>query len=354
MENITLYFRQGSSDKVYQTAIEPKDGGCVVTFAYGRRGSTLATGTKTNAPVPYQDAKRIYDKLVAEKSAKGYTPGESGAPYQQTGREAQFSGIIPQLLNPVGPDEAARLATNSDWCVQEKFDGRRMLVRKYADGINGINRKGLIVALPEPVACAVAQLPGAFVLDGECVGNTLIVFDVLELDGSDYRGLPYRERQFALMRLVPIHGPYFRSPETAMDTAHKVEFIQRMRDANKEGVVFKQLNGLYLPGRPSSGGDALKLKFVESASFVIAKVNAKRSVSLQLLSGEKWVDAGNVTIPPNYEFPAEGAVVEVKYLYAFPESGCVYQPVYLGERDDIAASECMVGQLKYKPGGAAD
>ena len=27
MENITLYFRQGSSDKVYQAAIEAKDGG---------------------------------------------------------------------------------------------------------------------------------------------------------------------------------------------------------------------------------------------------------------------------------------------------------------------------------------
>jgi len=33
METITLYFRQGASDKIYQAAIEPKDGGYVVTFA---------------------------------------------------------------------------------------------------------------------------------------------------------------------------------------------------------------------------------------------------------------------------------------------------------------------------------
>jgi len=45
METITLYFRQGSSDKIYQAAIEPKDGGYTVNFAYGRRGSTLSTGT---------------------------------------------------------------------------------------------------------------------------------------------------------------------------------------------------------------------------------------------------------------------------------------------------------------------
>lgn len=30
----TLYYRNGSSDKVYRAQIEEKDGGYVVTFAY--------------------------------------------------------------------------------------------------------------------------------------------------------------------------------------------------------------------------------------------------------------------------------------------------------------------------------
>lgn len=81
MENITLYFRQGSSDKIYQAGIVPQDGGYVVNFAYGRRGATLATGTKTQAPVAHDEARRIYDKLIAEKTAKGYTPGTDGTPY---------------------------------------------------------------------------------------------------------------------------------------------------------------------------------------------------------------------------------------------------------------------------------
>ena len=80
MENTTLYFKQGSSDKVYQAAIEPKDGGYIVTFAYGRRGATLTTGTKTQSPVNYDEAKIICDKLIREKTAKGYTPGEDGTP----------------------------------------------------------------------------------------------------------------------------------------------------------------------------------------------------------------------------------------------------------------------------------
>ena len=82
MENTTLYFKQGSSDKEYHAAIEPKDGGYIVTFAYGRRGTTLTTGIKTPTAASCDVAKSIYDKLIKEKTAKGYTTGETGTPYQ--------------------------------------------------------------------------------------------------------------------------------------------------------------------------------------------------------------------------------------------------------------------------------
>src|ERR1043165_4146528 len=97
-ERITLYYREGSSDKVYQASIEPKGELFVVNFAFGRRGSTLSTGTKTSSPVDYETAKAIYDKLVREKTAKGYTPGEDGTPYQHTDNEQRSTGILPQLL----------------------------------------------------------------------------------------------------------------------------------------------------------------------------------------------------------------------------------------------------------------
>jgi len=38
----------------------------------------MNTGTKTQAPVDYDTAKSIYDKLVREKMAKGYTEGPDG------------------------------------------------------------------------------------------------------------------------------------------------------------------------------------------------------------------------------------------------------------------------------------
>ena len=53
IDSTTLYYREGTSDKVYQTSIEPSGELFVVNFAFGRRGSTLNTGTKTMSPVDY-------------------------------------------------------------------------------------------------------------------------------------------------------------------------------------------------------------------------------------------------------------------------------------------------------------
>ena len=97
----------------------------------------------------------------------------------------------------------------------------------------------------------------------------------------------------------------------------------------------------------------MKYKFVESASFIVTGHNSRRSVTLGLFDGNELVSAGNVTIPPNQEIPQMGTVVEVRYLYAFRESGSIYQPVYLGPRSDIPAADCTTDQLKYKADQAA-
>src|SRR5438034_7784905 len=86
-ERMTLYYREGSSDKVYQASIEPQGELFVVNFAFGRRGSTLQTGIKTSEPVDFDSARKIYEKLIREKRAKGYTEGPEGTPYQHTRQE---------------------------------------------------------------------------------------------------------------------------------------------------------------------------------------------------------------------------------------------------------------------------
>ncbi len=93
----TLYYREGSSDKVYHVSLEANGSPdhFLVRFAFGRRGSTLQTGTKTPAPVDYDTALRSFNQLVAAKVAKGYSPGQDGTPYQHTGHEGRSTGIYP-------------------------------------------------------------------------------------------------------------------------------------------------------------------------------------------------------------------------------------------------------------------
>ncbi|MBE8415618.1 ATP-dependent DNA ligase, partial [Leptospira borgpetersenii serovar Tarassovi] len=59
LNKISLYYQGDGSDKVYHVNIDPEGDGYVVLFAFGRRGSTLQTGTKTSKPVSYESAQKI-------------------------------------------------------------------------------------------------------------------------------------------------------------------------------------------------------------------------------------------------------------------------------------------------------
>ena len=354
IQSTSLHYREGNSDKEYHAAIEPCGEGYIVTFAYGRRGNTLTTGIKNDTPVPLETATRLFNKLVASKVAKGYQPdGEATAPYQQSGNEGIDSGIRCQLLNPVEKEELSRLLTGRTHCLQEKHDGRRLMVRKQGDEITGINRRGLVVAIPDPIRHAIEEIPFDVLIDGEAVGETLHAFDLLEVKGNCLRQRRYLDRHAGLLMIIPPNLPALRWVSTSIDPNDKVEIYEELRATNREGVVFKEVDAPYSAGRPNSGGTQLKYKFVESASFIVTARNDKRSVSLGLFDGNELVSAGNVTIPPNHEIPAKGEVVECQYLYCFRESGSIYQPVYLGKRCDIPAAECSTDQLKYKAANEA-
>jgi bifunctional non-homologous end joining protein LigD len=350
IQRATLYFREGTSDKIYQVTLEPAGERFVVNFAYGRRGSTLSTGTKTNVPVDLERARWIFDKLVREKTAKGYTPGESGAPYQHTEHAGRSTGLVPMLLNPVDAEELEPLLKCREWCMQEKFDGRRVLIQKSGGTITGVNRRGLAIGLPEQLVTEVARLPEDLILDGECVGDHFHAFDLLELKGQDFRTKPLIERLSSLVNLLgPLRAPSVQPVNTAYGEEYKRRLLSELRSNDREGVVFKRTEAPYTPGRPNSGGAALKHKFTATLSAVVERLNAQRSVALKLRGQRGWKPAGNVTVPANQPLPQLGDVVEVRYLYAFPESGVLFQPVCLGVRDDITAAECGTNQLKFKP-----
>jgi bifunctional non-homologous end joining protein LigD len=229
--------------------------------------------------------------------------------------------------------------------------------KKEGAAINGINRKGLMCGIPSVLINEVRQISGDCIIDGESIGEVYWAFDILSKHGVDVRSQPYRDRLFALSQIISPDFGFIKLVDTASDPEEKISMLEKLKREKHEGVVFKELDAPYTPVRPNSGGSQFKHKFYATASFIVWKVNTKRSVSLALWGVSKGqptstpiqVDAGNVTIPSNHQVPKVGTVVEVRYLYAFKESGVIYQPVYLGQRSDIDPSECVVEQLKYKP-----
>ena len=347
-QSTSLYYRQGSSDKEYHVRLEAQGDGFVVNTAFGRRGSTLSTGTKTSAPVSYDTALHLFERVVQEKQAKGYSLGESGTPYQHSANASQVSGLLPQLLNAVDEAQVARLVSDPRWAMQEKKDGKRLLLRKEDGVITGINKLGLTVSVPETVVHRANKLAGDFVMDGESIGDYLHAFDLLFLNGRDLRGESCNRRYTALLNLLAGGLPkHIKVVPCWVDPQDKAAWLLTLQREKAEGVVFKLLDAPYTAGRPNSGGPQLKHKFVAALSAVVAQVNAQRSVGLALLNHEGWQPVGNVTIPPNHKVPKVGAVVEVRFLYAYRD-GSLYQPVYLGERSDVRQEECVCSQLKFK------
>ena len=347
---VSLYYRDAGSDKQYDISLEEVGDGWVVNFANGRRGASLRPGTKTQSPVSYPVARKIFDKLLREKVSKGYTPGESGTPFEMSDKAGRVSGFTCQLLNAVDEDDIEALIGSEQWCAQQKFDGERRSVRQNGDELVGINRKGLIVPLPKGLHDECKAINRSFLIDGEEVGGRLHVFDILELDGVDLRSRPYEQRLLDLSELLSTApGAVYLHPVLTAATAHwKKSLHERLRSENAEGIVFKLKDAPYSPGRPNSGGSQLKFKFYDTASVIVSKVNEKRSIGIEVLDGNERVPVGNVTIPANLAIPSAGSIVEVRYLYAY-EGGSLYQPVYLGERNDIDLSDCEISQLKFRP-----
>ena len=347
--SVSLYYREGTSDKVYLASVKEVAAGFIVDFAYGRRGTPLKTGLKTSSPVTLEKATQIYTKLVNEKTGKGYVADPNGAPFRHLDKSSQVSGVNCQLLNPITREEMELLLCDDDWFMQEKFDGDRLMVKKDAVEVAGINRKGLFVSIATEIERDYAQLSDQFIFDGEGVASRQHVFDVLELNGVDLRGLSVEDR------LVHLES-FFRNKSfgsvlpvyTARTTEEKINLLAQVEWTNGEGVVFKRRDARYVAGRPASLGNQLKFPFYKTATFRVRSVNSQRSVLLELFNDLEWVPAGNVTIPPNYDVPVPGSLVDVRYLYAYRQSGSVAQPVYRGPRIDLEDCAAHVNQLQYK------
>ena len=192
---------------------------------------------------------------------------------------------LPDFVAPMLLGTASQSPEASDvWAVEVKFDGIRAQFR--AGGARGWrvrSRPGRDCTAQFP---ELAQLADVFqdrrlIFDGELVHfgadgrpdfgglrsrlsardaaaaarasarhpATLVIFDVLHLNGRAVRVLPYHERRQLLAELVPPNGPTWRIAPSW--TQRLDDVVGVTREHQLEGVVFKRLDSPYRAGRRS-------------------------------------------------------------------------------------------------------
>ncbi|WP_445257040.1 non-homologous end-joining DNA ligase [Nocardioides aurantiacus] len=302
------------------------------------------------------------------------------------------------------------LATRGDhvppgdgWAHEVKWDGMRVLVEVRRSGVRvrSRNENDVTVSFPELQGLAAAGLPD-LVLDGEVVALgqgvpsfgaladrmhvrdaaraqrlarsnpvTLIVFDLLALDGTELLDRPLSERRARLEELG-LDDASWQVPPTYADGQLLLDAAGQQ---GLEGIVSKRLASRYHPGRRSR--DWLKFPMRPTASYVVGGFRWETGSEHRLgavLVGEPTADgllfrgrvgsgiAGRAGValaellaplhatasPFSAELPRldrQGTVwveprvvVDVQYL-TFTTDGRLRQPAYRGVRTDLGPDD---------------
>jgi bifunctional non-homologous end joining protein LigD len=394
-EQADLFYCEGRSDKTYSIQLSESEAGWAVTVQYGRRGSAQQADTKIER-AEYEAAKRIYDKTLTEKLGKGYQY-LCGAPDPHAKRpevRTQFvSGKVvkaeplsvsapvskqvlfsPELLTRCTENELLAYMRNPRYWFQLKRDGRRLTIQTRQIGKDkwdtiAYNKLGQAIQIDaDPLRKSVENLcyltcSTSALLDGEIEASGFHIWDILELD-HDMRGVAYENRFYVLAELLKGVTKKLFLVRTAKTTSEKEKLLGWAKANRAEGIVVKDRYAVYAAGR---NGSHLKHKFESTASFIVGpkpprkENDGHRSVALYVVDrgykgGERWKLGANTDlrfvctckVADKYKVPAQGSVIEARYLYAFKNGG-VYQPCYFGVvRTDVNPADCSVQQLRIK------
>lgn len=349
MQSTRLTFTAEGSDKEYRIHLQQEGSGYIVYGENGRRNSTLKKQPKTDAPVSLEEATKLYNSILKKQLSKGYVQDNGSAVKPlatlQVIQTEQVLKVRPvQLLKEAEESEVEALLRDDSKMMEEKKDGERRTLCKENGVVVGGNKKANATDVSSIQVDAMSEY-NQIEIDGELVGDIFYAFDLLTLEGVDWTINSAEERIKKLQTLN--FGSGIEVVEVAYTYEEKKKMFERIKAMKGEGVVFKTRTATYKAGRDWA---AIKYKLYATATVQVAShTKNKRSVQMQVFENGVAVKIGSVTIPPNKEVPAVGAVCEVRYLYAY-KGGSLYQPTYLLERRDADASDAVISQLKYKQG----
>jgi ATP-dependent DNA ligase len=248
---------------------------------------------------------------------------------------------------------AVRMVNDPDWGLDIKVDGRRLLVDLNGEPV-GYNRAGDRAPIPSGIDQELQRAGKANLhLDGELVGTTLWVFDMVGPSVPDVWGI----RRLALDNLLLYRwqpDPAFvRAVLWAVDVEGKAALVRRVREEGLEGLIAKRLDSRYEPGKRSTGWR--KLKDVKTVDCVVTRlgVDGKKNMAVALWRDGELVEVGEVSaLTGDGPSALPGDVVEVTFLYLGANNRLV-QPVTPKIRLDKKPGECTWNQLPPAPGALA-
>lgn len=197
-------------------------------------------------------------------------------------KKANYQPMLAKLVKQVPADE--------DWIFEEKLDGYRAIaiVNKKTASLTSRNGNDLSADYP-PVIAALKALNINAVLDGEVLVREkdrssfqalqnyqpdqkkvklhYAVFDVLEINGSDVRDMPLRQRKRLLEMLLADK----KMEEMELVQSAKVkgdEFLKQAQKNGWEGIVAKNTESTYASSTRSNNWQ--KIKIQQSQEAVIA------------------------------------------------------------------------------------
>jgi bifunctional non-homologous end joining protein LigD len=242
-------------------------------------------------------AKGAVKKTGKKKASRKRSAAAMAAILRRTKKAMRANGAparhsaLPAFIEPCLATLAEKAPDSANWIHEIKFDGYRLQARLDGGNAKLRSRRGLDWTKKFPtIAQAVAKLPAqAALIDGELVVEgddgissfsllqedlknsrhdrmAFYVFDLMHLDGDDFKPRPLTERKAALARLLakaPKRGPLRLSDSLTEPGPALLKHACKM---GLEGIVSKRADAAYHSGR---GHDWIKTKCSDRQELVV-------------------------------------------------------------------------------------